>query len=119
MKRRVVLFAVLALAFGACTGDPTPPAGGAEVIGPIILGADDATVEVTAGRTVVFDVEDPADWELAAEPEALVEISQGGATGDAVFNPGVTAKGAGEVVVTLTQRSTGETRTHTLRISAP
>ena len=58
------------------------------MIGPIILGASDTTATVTVGRTVVFDVEDPADWEVTAEPEGLVDISLGGATGDAVFNPG-------------------------------
>jgi hypothetical protein len=119
MKTFGPLVAALALALAACAGPSTAPSGGAEVIGPIILGATDASATVTVGRTVVFDVEDPADWEVTADPEGLVEISLGGTTGDAVFNPGVTALAAGEVTVTLRRGSTGETRTYTLVIAGP
>ena len=119
MNRFCVLIAALLLTSTACVGTDETPSGGAQVIGQIILGASDTTATVTVGRTVVFDVEDPADWEVTAEPEGLVDISLGGATGDAVFNPGVTPTSPGEVRVTLLRVSTGETRVHTLSISAP
>ena len=119
MKRIGLLLLIMMSATTGCAGGATAPSDNNQVIGPIILGANDATTAVTVGRTIVFDVEDPADWEVTAEPEGLVEISLGGTTGGAVFNPGVTATNPGEVRVTLRRTSTGETRVHEISISAP
>lgn len=119
MKRLRLLLAISMVAAAGCIGEAAAPSNDVQVIGPIILGVSDATATVTVGRTVVFDVEEPADWEVTADPEGLVDISLGGTLGGAVFNPGVTATNPGEVRVTLRRVGTGETRVHVITISAP
>jgi hypothetical protein len=84
------------------------PNGGAQVIGPVILDSTQTSADVTVGRAIVFNVENPADWTLSADPAELVQLTPGGESGGATFNPGATALAAGSVTITLTNETSGE-----------
>ncbi len=102
----VLLFAGLFLAACGGTSSPSPaPSGsptGGEVIGPVILDAQNTSATVTVGRFVVFNVDDPETWEISADPEGVVKVQKGYNDGSATFNPGAEALKPGKATVTLT-----------------
>jgi uncharacterized protein YcfL len=116
MKRMsALLIAVAALTVACSSGEPAPTQS-AQVIGPIILNASETSAVVTVDRTVVFDVAEPALWSISASPEGLVDVSVGGESGGAIFNPGATALAVGVATVTLTHEGSGEVLIFTITI---
>jgi hypothetical protein len=119
--RRFAVVLVAGLLVAACSGTPSPsPAppsspGGGEVIGPVILDADNTSATVSVGRMVVFNVDDPTTWEIAAEPEGVVKVQKGYDDGSAVFNPGAEALKPGVATVTLTNPA-GDTLVFTITV---
>ena len=113
----LLLSAALVGSAAACGGGASEsPSGSAQVIGPVILEPTQASAEVTVGRTVVFNVEDPGTWTMAADPADLVELTPGGELDGATFNPGATALAAGSVTITLTNSTSGEVLTFAITI---
>ena len=113
----LLLSAALVSGAAACGGGASEsPSGSTQVIGPVILEATQTSAEVTVGRTVVFNVEDPGAWTMAADPADLVELTPGGELDGATFNPGATALAAGSVTITLTNGTSGEVLTFEITI---
>lgn len=113
----LLLSAALVGGAAACGGGASEsPSGSAQVIGPVILEPTQASAEVTVGRTVVFNVEDPGAWTMAADPADLVELTPGGELDGATFNPGAAALAAGSVTITLTNGTSGEVLTFEITI---
>ena len=113
----LLLSAALVGGAAACGGGASEsPSGSAQVIGPVILEPTQTSAEVTVGRTVVFNVEDPGAWMMAADPADLVELTPGGELDGAIFNPGATALAAGNVTITLTNGTSGEVLTFEITI---
>lgn len=72
------------------------------MIGPIIVEPSETEVEATVGRAIVFNVgDDPGQWEISSDNEAVVSVEPGGERDGAMFNPGATALSVGEATVTL------------------
>lgn len=114
--RGLAAAALTALLLAGCGGSsPSPSSSGAEIIGPVILDAATTTAEVDAGRMVVFALDDPTVWTIAADKPELVTVKQGGTDGGATFNPGVVTNAPGVVVVTAT-KSDGTTLIFTITI---
>jgi hypothetical protein len=82
----------------------------------VFLDAAQTSAEVTVGRTLVFNVEDPGAWTMAADPADLVELTPGGEKDGATFNPGAAALAAGSVTITLTNGTSGEVLTFAITI---
>jgi len=82
----------------------------------LILDSTQTSADVTVGRTIVFNVENPAAWTLSADPADLVQLTPGGESGGATFNPGATALAAGSVTITLTNETSGEVLTFAISI---
>jgi hypothetical protein len=107
----VLLLAGLLLAACGGTSSPSPaspspaasgsPTGG-ELVGPVILDAQNTSATVTVGRMVVFNVDNPETWEISADPEGVVKVQKGYNDGSATFNPGAEALKPGKATVTLT-----------------
>ena len=104
---RLAVLLVAGLILAACGGTSSPspalsgsPTGG-ELVGPVILDAQNTAATVTVGRMVVFDVDDPETWEISAEPEGVVKVQKGYNDGSAIFNPGAEALMPGKATVTL------------------
>jgi hypothetical protein len=118
LVQRSALALLLLASLVGCGGSTASasPIGSTQVIGPVILDATKTSGEVGVGNMVVFNVEDPGAWTLAADPAALVELSPGGEKDGATFNPGATALAAGSVTVTLTNGTTGEVLAFSLTI---
>ena len=113
----LVLSAALIGSAAACGGGAIEsPSGSTQVIGPVIVEPTQTSAEVTVGRTVVFNVEDPGAWTMAADPVDLVELTPGGELDGATFNPGATALAAGSVTITLTNGTSGEVLTFEITI---
>ena len=113
----LLLSGAMLFSVSACGDSATSsPSASAQVIGPVILSADQTEGEVALGNTVVFDVEDPGAWTLAAVPAELVELTPGGEKDGAIFNPGAKALATGNVIVSLTNEATGENLTFVLTI---
>jgi len=113
----LLLSAALVGGAAACGGGASEsPSDSAQVIGPVILDATQASAEVAVGRTVVFNVEDPGAWTMAADPADLVELTPGGEKDGATFNPGAAALAAGSVTITLTNGMSGEVLTFAITI---
>ncbi len=113
----LLLSAALVGGAAACGGGASEsPSGSAQVIGPVILEPTQASAEVTVGRTVVFNVEDPGAWTMAADPADLMELTPGGELDGATFNPGAAALAAGSVTITLTNGTSGEVLTFEITI---
>jgi hypothetical protein len=113
----LLLSAALIGGAAACGGGASgSPSGSTQVIGPVILEPTQASAEVTVGRTVVFNVEDPGAWTMAADPADLVELTPGGELDGATFNPGAAALAAGSVTITLTNGTSGEVLTFEITI---
>ena len=73
------------------------------MIGPIMVEPSQTEVEATVGRFLNFNVGDnPGQWEISSDNEAVVTVEQGGERDGATFNPGGEAVGVGEATVTLT-----------------
>ena len=108
MKKQLIALSIVALALAACGGTgsaSSSPDASSEVVGPIIVTAENANgapVTVTLGRTVTFDLPNPAAYTIAADPADLVTVTAGSDDGSAVYLPGMTADAAGSVNVTLT-----------------
>ena len=114
---RIAVVAAMLLTATGCASEATSPSASAQVIGPIILDTTQTSATVPVGRTVVFNVENPGAWTLAAEPTELVALSAGGEQGGAVLNPGAEALKPGVVEVTLTNSAAGETLVFQLTIT--
>jgi hypothetical protein len=113
----LLLSAALISGAAACGGGASEsPSGSTQVIGPVILEPTQASAEVTVGRTVVFNVEDPGAWTMAADPADLVELTPGGELDGATFSPGAAALAAGNVTITLTNSTSGEVLTFAITI---
>ena len=104
--RRLAFLLLAGLFLAACSGtsspSPAPSPTGAEMVGPVILDAQNTSATVTVGRFVVFNVDDPETWEISAEPEGVVKVQKGYNDGSATFNPGAEALKPGKATVTLT-----------------
>ena len=111
--RRLVVLLLAGLFLAACGGTTSAttappsigPAGsptGGELVGPVILDAQNTSATVTVGRMVVFNVDNPETWEISADPEGVVKVQKGYNDGSATFNPGAEALKAGKATVTLT-----------------
>jgi hypothetical protein len=114
----LLLSAALVGGAAACGGSSASesPIDGVQVIGPVFLDATQTSAEVTVGRTLVFNVEDPGAWTMAADPADLVELTPGGEKDGATFNPGAAALAAGSVTITLTNGTSGEVLTFAITI---
>ena len=113
----LLLSAALVGGAAACGGGASEsPSGSTQVIGPVFLDATQTSAEVAVGRTLVFSVEDPGAWAMAADPADLVELTPGGEKDGATFNPGAAALAAGSVTVTLTNGTSGEVLTFEITI---
>ena len=114
----LLLSAALVGGAAACGGSSASesPSGSTQVIGPVFLDAAQTSAEVTVGRTLVFNVEDPGAWTMAADPADLVELTPGGEKNGATFNPGAAALAAGSVTITLTNSTSGEVLTFAITI---
>lgn len=114
---RLLLISAMFLSVWACGGsNSSSPSSSTQVIGPVILNAEQTEGEVALGNTVVFDVEDPGAWTLAAVPAELVELTPGGEKDGAIFNPGAKALATGDVIVSLRNEATGESLTFVITI---
>jgi hypothetical protein len=72
------------------------------MIGPIVVEPSETAVEATVGRDIVFNVgDDPGQWEISSDNEAVVSVEAGGERDGATFNPGAKALSVGEATVTL------------------
>jgi hypothetical protein len=105
--RRLGALLLAGLFLAACGGTsatavPSGSPPGAELVGPVILDAQNTSATVTVGRMVVFDVDDPTTWQITADPEGVVEVQEGRDDGSAIFNPGAEALKPGEATVPLT-----------------
>ena len=113
----LLLSAALVGGAAACGGGASEsPSDSVQVIGPVFLDAAQTSAEVVVGRTLVFNVEDPGAWTMAADPADLVELTPGGEKDGATFNPGAAALAAGSVTVTLTNGTSGEVLTFAITI---
>jgi hypothetical protein len=113
----LLLSAALIGCAAACGGGASEsPSGSTQVVGPVILDPTQASAEITVGRTVVFNVEDPGAWTMAADPADLVELTPGGELDGATFSPGAAALAAGNVTITLTNGTSGEVLTFAITI---
>ena len=114
----MLLGALLVGTISACSGSTVSPSpsGSTQIVGPVILDATQTSAEVAVGRTIVFNVEKPGEWTLAADPAGLVELTAGGEKDGATFNPGATTLATGSVTVTLTNGTSGEVLTFALTI---
>ena len=114
----LLLSAALVGGAAACGGSSASesPSGSVQVIGPVFLDATQTSAEVAVGRTLVFTVEDPGAWTMAADPADLVELTPGGEKDGATFNPGAAALAAGSVTITLTNGTSGEVLTFAITI---
>lgn len=73
------------------------------MIGPIMVEPLQAEVEATVGRDIVFNVgDDPGQWEITTDNEAVVSVVAGGERDGATFNPGAQALSVGKATITLT-----------------
>lgn len=108
--------AVLALALPGCSSSTSPapstsstaptssaaPSESTAVLPPVIVTEDQSEATAKVGDAIVFNVDDPAAWKIATSDPSILEVSQGGPEGSAVFNPGAVALAAGMATVTLT-----------------
>ena len=105
--RRLAVLLLAGLFLVACggTSSQSPAASGAppggEIVGPVILDAQNTSATVTVGRMVVFNVDNPETWEISAEPDGVVKVQKGYNDGSATFNPGAEAVKPGKATVTL------------------
>ncbi|MBK9435582.1 MAG: hypothetical protein V9G09_14320 [Candidatus Nanopelagicales bacterium] len=84
------------------TSAAASPSPEASMIGPIIVEPSQTEVEATVGRDIVFNVgDDPGQWEISSDNEAVVSVEAGGERDGATFNPGAKALSVGEATVTL------------------
>ena len=104
--RRFTVLLLAGLFLAACGGtsspSPAPSAAGGELVGPVILDAQNTSATVAVGRMVVFNVDNPETWEISADPEGVVKVQKGYNDGSATFNPGAEALKPGKATVTLT-----------------
>ena len=88
------------------------------MIGPIMVDPSQTEVEATVGRFLNFDVGDnPGQWEISSDNEAVVTVEQGGERDGATFNPGGEAVGVGEATVTLTDTAGGDALVYTVKVT--
>ncbi len=73
-------------------------------------------IDASVGQAVVFNTMTPDKWIVAATPEGVVELHQGGADGEAVLNPGVLGLAPGSAVVTVTNVD-DETKVYTFSVT--
>lgn len=90
----------------------------ASMIGPIMVEPSQTEVEATVGRFLNFNVgDDPGQWEISSDNEAVVTVEQGGERDGATFNPGGEAVGVGEATVTLTDTEGGDALVFTIKVT--
>ena len=88
------------------------------MIGPIMVEPSQTEVEATVGRFLNFDVGDnPGQWEISSDNEAVVTVEQGGERDGATFNPGGEDVGVGEATVTLTDTEGGDALVYTVKVT--
>jgi len=81
----------------------------ASMIGPIMVEPSQTEVDATVGRFLNFNVGDnPGQWQISSDNEAVVTVEQGGERDGATFNPGGEAVGVGEATVTLIDTEGGD-----------
>ncbi len=79
------------------------------MIGPIMVEPSQTEVDATVGRFLNFNVGDnPGQWQISSDNEAVVTVEQGGERDGATFNPGGEAVGVGEATVTLIDTEGGD-----------
>lgn len=117
--RRLAFLLAAGLLLAGCGGgpsaSPSPSASGPQVVGPVILDRSTTSATVPVGRFVVFSLEQPATWEIAATPDGIVKVQKGSDDGSATFNPGAEALTPGTATVTLTSPA-GETIVYTITV---
>lgn len=113
--------AAAALSLGACSSSSTPAASsaapassaaesasaeaspiGGDVLPPVIVATGQKTATASVGDAVVFSLDDPEGWTVESSDPAVLPVTPGGKSGDAMMNPGGVAAKAGEATVTLT-----------------
>lgn len=78
--------------------------------GPVVIEPGTTEVETTVGTSLDFKVEgDPAAWTISVDNPEVLAVSQGGAQGEAMMNPGAEAIMIGEAKVTLANSAEGST----------
>ena len=88
------------------------------MIGPIMVEPSRTEGEATVGRSLNFNVGDnPGQWEISSDNEAVVTVEQGGERDGATFNPGGEAVGVGEAAVTLTDTEGGDALVYTVKVT--
>ena len=88
------------------------------MIGPIMVEPSQTEVEATVGRFLNFNVGDnPGQWEISSDNEAVVTVEQGGERDGATFNPGGEAVGVGEATVTFFFNDTATTEIYTVKVT--
>ena len=96
----------LAVSLSACAQSNTP------VIAPVTMDAGDlqgTTVELVVGQVLNINTGDLAvdSYEAEVSEPSVAEFVQGREDGDAIYNPGFTAKAEGTADVTMTNEQGG------------
>jgi hypothetical protein len=115
----LLLAAIGGLALAGCSSGGA--SGGSSALPPVIVdldGVDGTTVQVDEGGSIDLtgDDETYTEWSADIADPSVVEFEPGRDDGDAEFNPGLTAKSAGETEVTLDNASSGDTVTFTVEV---
>lgn len=134
LRRRALALTVglvLVVPLAACSDDDddggtatTAASSGDSALPPIISdlsSIDGTTVAVPEGGTVDLtgDTETYTDWTADIADPAIVSFVAGRDEGGAQFNPGLQALAVGSTEVTLSNTTSGETRTFTVEVTAP
>lgn len=128
LPRITAVAALTLVALTACSSDdtattPTAPAttaapsGTSQTLPPVMVDvatAEGSTVEVRLSTSVVFPVDNVADWSATVADPTVVEFVAGSDDGSAVFNPGLTPLAVGSTEVTVTDGSSTVTFTVTV-----
>jgi hypothetical protein len=109
MNRTIRLFAVALVASATLLLSACAPGN---VIAPVTMSANDlqgATVDLKVGQVLNINTGDLAvdSYEAEVSDPSIAEFVQGREDGDAMYNPGFTAKAEGSTDVTMTNEQGG------------